>query len=195
MDYLYNIFLLLLFSTSTASLTYTLSQVNVSTIGTYLQLTMSSVLTNTASVRRLSTSDMDLLTSTQILLSATNVESIGFAWNSGDCSYPAAIAKKNSSIYISSPICFTAATSSSSSLTNLIQLTATIEQLAQAGIYFLNMNSLHYFSMVVSDSNDFYTNLASQFASYLTSQSYIYERTIPMSNFTTSAINSLKTRG
>lgn len=194
MDYLYNIFLLLLFSTSTASLTYTLSQVNVSTIGTYLQSTMSSVLTNTMTVRRLSASDTDLLTSTQTLLAATDAKSIAFAWNSGDCSYPAAIAKKNASVYVSSPICFTAA-ATSSSLTNLIQLTATIEQLAQAGVYFLNTNSLHYFSMVVTDSSNFYTNLASQFARYLTSQSYIYERTIPMSNFTTSAITSLKTRG
>jgi hypothetical protein len=97
----------------------------------------------------------------------------------------------NPTKYISSPICFTTV----SSLSNLLQLTVTTEQLGQAAISFMNHYALHYFSMIISDTNEFYSNLAQQFSSYLTQKSYIFERSIPISNFSSASITSLKSRG
>jgi len=136
---------------------------------------------------------MDLVNSIQTLLSSiNNIQSIVFEWNTGDCTYPSALATIYSTKLISCPICSTGI----SSLNNLLQLTVTTNQLGQAAAVFLNQYSLHYFSMILTDSNSFYLNLAEQFSNYLTRQSYIYERFIPVSNFTSSSsISSLNSRG
>jgi len=178
-------------SYSCLNLTYVLSYTNTNEISSLL-LSNGSVLTNTAYVKRLSSSSNDLLVSTQTLLNASNIQSIVFTWNTGDCSYPSAIATHYPATYISSPICFT----ESSLLNNLLQLTATTTQLGQAAVVLMNYYSLHYFSMILSDSNEFYSNLAMQFSSYLTEKSFIFERSISASSFTSSSsISSLKSRG
>jgi len=172
------------------NLTYVLSYTNTSELNLLLH-SNGLILTNSTYVKRLSSSAVDLLTSTQTLLSANNVQSIVFVWNTGDCSYPSALALTYPTKYISSPICFTQV----SSLNNILQPTVTSKQLGQAAISFMNHYSLHYFSMILSDSNEFYSNLADQFSSYLTQKSYIFERSIPISNFSSSSISSLKSRG
>jgi hypothetical protein len=141
-------------------------------------------------MRLLSTSDV-LLTSTQTLITANNSQSVVFVWNTGDCSYPFALAKTWPTKYISSPICFSQVSSS----INLLQLTVTTTQLGQAAVSFMSYYSLHYFSMILTDSNNFYSNLAEEFSGYLSQKSYIFERTILVSNFSLASIISLKSRG
>jgi hypothetical protein len=141
-------------------------------------------------MRLLSTSDV-LLTSTQTLITANNSQSVVFVWNTGDCSYPFALAKTWPTKYISSPICFSQVSSS----INLLQLTVTTTQLGQAAVSFMSSYSLHYFSMILTDSNIFYSNLAEEFSGYLSQKSYIFERTILVSNFSLASIISLKSRG
>jgi len=174
------------------NLTYVLSYTNSSDINSLLR-SNGLILTNTAYVIRLSSSSTNLVNSIQTLYSAiNNVQSIVFEWNTGDCSYPSALATMYSTKLISCPICF----SKISSLNNLLQLTVTTDQLGQAAVSFLNQYSLHYFSMILTDSNSFYLNLAEQFSNYLIRQSYIYDRFIPVSNFTSSSsISSLNSRG
>lgn len=194
MEFLFSILILFLFisfSSSLNNLTYVLTNTNASYIPILLR-SNGLILTNTSYVTRLlSTSDV-LLANTQTLIAgANNSQSIVFVWDTGDCSYPSASAKTYSTKYISSPICF----SQGSSYNNLLQLTVTTAQLGQAAASFMNSYSLHDFSMILTDSNSFYSNLAQEFSSYLTQKSYIFERTIFVSNFSSSAITSLKSRG
>jgi hypothetical protein len=193
MDFLLNILILFLFIPScfcAINNTYVLSSTTNSEINSLLD-SNGLTLTNSSSVTRLSSSTSNFVSSTRTLLSATNIKSVVFAWDTGDCSYPSALAVTYSNIYISSPICFTQV----SSLNNLLQLTATSQQLGQAATVFMNQYSLHYFSMILSDSNDFYSNLAEQFTSYLTQKSFFFERSITVPSFSATSISSLKTRG
>lgn len=194
MEFLFNIILILFIfisSNSCQNLTYILSPINTTYINSLLQLN-GLIITNTSYVKRLSTASTDLITTTQTLSTATNVQSIIFISNTGDCSYPYALAASYSTKYISSPICFTRI----SSLNNFLQLSVTSDQLAQAAISFLTQYSLHYFTIICSNTNDFHMNLAQQFSSYLTQKNYILERTISVSNFTSSStITSLNSRG
>ena len=171
------------------NLTYVFSHTTDSSISSFLRLT-NLVLLNSTYVQRLSSTPTDLLTSTQIFLSANNSRSIVVSWNTGDCSYPASLAQNFPSEFVSSPVCFTG----TSSLSNLVQLTATSLQLAQAAAAFMTRYSLHYFSMILTDSSVFYSNAAQQFSSYLSEASFIYERLISTSNFSSASINSLKSR-
>jgi hypothetical protein len=184
------LFLLISFSSSLNNLTYVLSTTNASYIPSLLR-SNGLILTNTTYVMRLSATSDVLLASTQTLLTATNAQSVVFVWNTGDCSYPLALAKTYTTKYISSPLCF----SKVSSPINLLQLTVTTTQLGQAAVSFMNTYSLHDFSMILSDSDSFYSNLAEDFSSYLTQKTYLYERMIFVSNFTASSITSLKSRG
>jgi hypothetical protein len=194
MEYLFSIIIII---TVTPSYLYAINRTYVLSYTTDSEVNLllgsnGSILTSGTYVNRLLTSSANLLNSTQALLAASDVQSIVFTWNTGDCSYPSASAVTNPTKYISSPICF----SQTSSLNNLLQLTATSAQLGQAAIVFMNQYSLHYFSMILSDSNVFYSNLAEQFSSYLTQKSYIFERSISVSNFTSaSSISSLTSRG
>ncbi|UJR31984.1 hypothetical protein I4U23_019457 [Adineta vaga] len=188
----YRIFILLLFPSSyfCQNIIYDISPTNTITINLILNSNVS-LLTNTSIVKRLPSSSNDLLTSTGILLNATNIQSVVFTWNTGDCSYPIALANTYPMKYISSPICFT----SISTISNLLQLTSTSEQLGEAAVTLMNSFSLHYFSMILSDSNAFYSTLAQHFSSSLTQRNYVLERTILLSNF--SAVfssNSFKSR-
>ena len=195
MEFFFNIILIFIFIPSyiyAVNLTYVLSPANTSEINSFLRSNAASILTNGTYVKRLLTTSTNLLSSTQTLIAATDVQSVVFTWNSGDCSYPSAIAITNPTKYISSSICFT----STSSLNNLLQLTVTTQQLGQAATIFMNQNSLHYFSMILSDSNVFDSNLAIEFSSYLVQKAFIFERLMPVSSFTSvSSINSLKSRG
>ncbi|CAF1252073.1 unnamed protein product [Adineta ricciae] len=149
------------------------------------------MLTNTSAVKRLSSLSNDLLNSTVTLLNAVNIQAVIFSWNTGDCSYPASVAITRPTIYVSSPICFT----STSTINNLLQLTSTSDQLGQAAVSIMNSFSLHYFSIVLSNSNTFYASLARQFSSYLTQQSFILERTISLTNFSSAfSTNTFKSR-
>ena len=193
MEVLFNILIIFIFIPfySCLNLTYVLSYTNASEISSLLR-SNDLILINTTYVKRLSSLSNDLLLSTQILLNATDVQSIVFTWNTGDCSYPSALATTYPAKYISSPVCFT----ESSSLNNLLQLTATSTQLGQAAVSCLRYYSLHYFSIILSDSNPFYSNFALHFSGYLTQMSYIFERSLSVSNFTSSSsISSLKSRG
>jgi hypothetical protein len=195
MELLFNIIIISIFLSSYScvnSLTYVFSYTNASEINSLLR-SNDLILTNTTFVQRLSSSNNALLTSTQTLLSnATNIQSIVFIWYSDDCSYPTALATYYPTKYIGTPICF----SQTFLLNNLLQLSVTTNQLAGAAISFLNQYSLHYFTMILTGSNDLYSNLAQQFSSYLTEKSYIFEQIIFVSNFSSpSSISSLKSRG
>ena len=184
--------ILLLFSSSTSStnLTYVLTPINASYINAVLR-SNSSLLSSTSFVTRLSSTSDNLLTSTRTLLAATDSRAIVFVSDTGDCSYPSALAQTYPSKYISSPICF----SQVSSFPNLLQLTVTSGQLGQAAAALMNSYALHYFSIIISASNSFYVSLAEQFSNYLTQQTYLLERTISVPNFSATSIASLKTRG
>lgn len=174
------------------NLTYVISYIPTSNVNSLLRST-GAILANTTYVNRLSSSTVDLLASTDTILTSNNVQSVVIEWNTGDCSYPSALAQKFPSKIISIPICFTQV----SSYNNLLQLTVTSEKLGDAAIAFMNAYSIHYFSIILSDSNDFYSHLAQQFSSYLTQKAFIYERSIPLSNISSSlsSIYSLKSRG
>lgn len=195
MELLFTCFLLLLLSkipssTSSTNLTYVLTPTNASYISAVLR-SNSSILSNTSYVIRLSSTSENYLASTRTLLAATNSQSIVFITDTGDCSYPWALAQTYPSKYITSPSCF----SQASSFTNFLQLTVTSAQLGQAAAALMNSYALHYFSMIISTSNNFYVTLAEQFSSYLTQQSYLLERTMFVSNFAASSITALKTKG
>ena len=177
-------------SLSLANLTYVLSHTTTNTVKSYLGAS-ESILTNASYVKRLSALSNDLIASTQTLLSSSDIQSIVFTWNTGDCSYPLSLARTYSTKYLSSPICMT---STSLAPANVLQLTVTSKQLAQAADAFMTRYSLHYFSMILSDSNEFYNNLAEQFAGYLSANTFIYERLIAKSNFSAATITSLKSR-
>ncbi|CAF1256193.1 unnamed protein product [Rotaria sordida] len=194
MEFLSSIIIIFIFIPSYLclnNLTYVFSHTATSDINVLVS-SNGLILTNTAYVKRLSSSTVDLLQSTEKLLNATDVQSIVFGWNTGDCSYPSAIALKYPTKYISIPICFTHV----SSLNNILRLTVTSEELGQAAVSFMNYYSLHYFSMILSDSNEFYLNLAQKFSSYLSQKSYIFEKLISVSNFSSSSslIYSLRSR-
>lgn len=177
-------------STSANNFTYVLTPTNASYINAFL-LSNSSILGSNSFVIRLSSTSDNLLASTRTLLTATDSRSIVFISDTGDCSYPLALAKTYPNKFISSPICF----SQVSSFPNLLQLTVTSTQLGQAAASLMNSYALHYFSMIISASNSFYVSLAEQFSNYLTQQSYLLERTMFVPNFSASTIASLKTRG
>ena len=195
MTFFFIIIILFLFIpsySSTNNLTYVLSHTTIDDINSLLGPN-DLILANTSYVERLSSSTNDLLNSTETLLSAHNIQSIVIQWNTGDCSYPSALATTNPVKYIGSPICFSLV----SSLNNLIQLTVKSKQLAQAATVYMNYYSLHYFTMVIRDSNNFYSNIAQQFSHHLTQNSYFYEKSVSISNFSSSPtlISSLSSRG
>ncbi|CAF4402468.1 unnamed protein product, partial [Adineta steineri] len=111
------------------NLTYVLTYTSTSVINSYLNPNIS-ILTNAAVVERLLSTSNGLVSSTKILLTATNIQSIVFAWNTGDCSYPSALATSYPTIFISSPICFTQTSLSN----NLLQLAPTTDQLGYAAV-------------------------------------------------------------
>ena len=178
-------------SFSLANLTYVLSHTTTNAVETFLG-TGVSILTNASYVKRLSALSNDLIASTQTLLLSPDIRSIVFTWNTGDCSYPLSLAKTYSTKYLSSPICLTPTNRLAPG--NLLQLTVTSEQLARAADAFMTRFSLHYFSMILTDGNEFYNSLAEQFARYLSANSFIYERSITRSNFSAGTIISLKSR-
>lgn len=195
MKFMELLFILLLLSkipssTSMTNLTYVLTPTNASYISVVLR-SNSAILSNTSYVIRLSSTSENFLASTRTLLAANNSRAIVFITDTGDCSYPWALARTYSSKYITSPICF----SQTSSFINLLQLSVTSAQLGQAAAALMNSYTLHYFSMIISTSNNFYVSLAEQFSNYLTQQSYLLERTMLVSSFSASSITSLKTRG
>jgi hypothetical protein len=171
------------------NLTYVLSNTNTTSITSFLRVP-NLILINSSYVKRLSSSSNDLVISLQYLLTSNNIQSIVFAWNTGDCSYPLSMATYLSNRFILSPICLT----QTSTLTNLIQLTVTSEQLAQAAGLFMARFSLHYFTMIVTDANNFYFGLAESFANQLTKLSFIYEHFMFTSNLSITRISSLKSR-
>lgn len=146
---------------------------------------------NSASVQRLSTLNGDLINSTQKLITTSSFQSIVFSWNTGDCSLPTSWASFYSSNTIVNPLCLTSVTS----LTNQYQLLVTSAQLADAAGIFMTRYSLHYFSIIVTDSSNFHFSLTQQFASYMSEASFIYERMISASSFSASSVTSLKSRG
>jgi hypothetical protein len=171
------------------NLTYVFSHTTNDSINSLLRFNHVTLL-NSSFVQRLSSTPDDLVTSTRIFFSSTSTRSIVFSWNSGDCSYPSSVAKTMPNQLVSSPMCFTG----TSSLSNLLQLTVTSQQLAQAAGSFMTRFSLHYFSMILTDSNIFYSNFARQFSGSLTETSFIYERLISTTSFSPTTISSLKSR-
>ncbi|CAF3648125.1 unnamed protein product, partial [Rotaria sp. Silwood2] len=67
----------------------------------------------------------------------------------------------------------------------------TNQQLASAATLFMNQYSLIYFSIIISDSSDFYFNLAQEFSTYLTEKNLILEQILLKSNFPPTS-NSLR---
>ncbi|CAF3902004.1 unnamed protein product [Rotaria magnacalcarata] len=173
------------------NLIYVLSHIPTTTINSILR-SNGLILTNDTYVKHLSAATADLLLSTETLVTVNNSQSIVIQWNTGDCTYPSALATTCSTEIVSIPICFTQV----STFDNILQLTITSEQLGAAAVAFMNYYSLHYFSMILSDSNEFYSNIAQQFSSYLIQRSHIFERLIPVSNFSSSSssIYSLNSR-
>jgi hypothetical protein len=186
------LFSLLLISLSISSfrcqsnITYVFSSINLTTVETYLQFN-GSILANTSVVQRLSTSGVDFLNSIQTILTANDTQSIAFSWNTGDCSFPVALALRNDTINVSSPICFT---SIPTSIHNFLLLTLTSQELSDAAAIFMNSYSLTYFSIIMSSSSDFYFNLAQEFSTYLTEDSYILEQFIFTTSFTSTTVSS-----
>ena len=187
--HLYICFLFIPPSIYSNNLTYVFTHIPSSNISTLFR-SNGLLLLNTSAVQRLSSLNSALLTSTSTILSANNIQSIVFSWNTGDCSYPSSLAAYVPTITIINPICLT----SNLALSNQIQLIATSDQLANAAVIFMTRSSLHYFSMIVTDSNSFLLSFGQQFASYLSEASFIYERLISASNFSSSTVTSLKSR-
>ncbi|CAF3674386.1 unnamed protein product [Rotaria sp. Silwood1] len=159
--------------------TYVLSHINTNEISSILR-SNDSILTNSLYVQRLSLSGVELLDSIEKILLWNNSQSIAFSWNKGDCSLPLALALKFKSINISSPICFSHI---DISVNNILKLLVTNQQLALAATLFMNQYSLTYFSIIISESSDFYLNLAQVFSSYLTENNLILEQILLKSNF------------
>ena len=169
-----------------SDITYVFSFINQTTVESYLQFN-GSILANTSAVERLSTSGVDFLTSIQVILNANNTQSIVFSWNTGDCSFPSALALQYDKINVSSPICFT---SVPSSINNLLLLTVTSQQLSEAASIFMKTYSLTYFSIIMSSSSDFYFNLAQEFSTYLTEDSFVLEQFIFTSSFSPTILSA-----
>lgn len=172
------------------NLTYAVSHVTNASIQTFLN-SDGLILANSSAVTRLPSAGLDLINSVQTLLSSSDIESIVFSWDTGDCSLPAALALENSSINIVSPICFTEIPS----VSNLLQLTVTSEQLADAAGVFMTQYSLTYFSILISSASDFYWKLAQGFSTSLTKKSFILEQFLFVSNLSTSSSTSLRSKG
>lgn len=172
------------------NLTYVLSPINTSTVELYLQ-SNGFILTNSSYVKRLSTLGVEFLNSTEILLAADDIQSIAVSWNTGDCSFPAALAAKYDPTSVSNALCFTGI---SLSFANLLQLTITIDQLADSAAVLMHFYSLTYFSVITSLSNDFYFNLAQEFSTYLTRDTFVLEQFIFLGGFTSSSV-SARSRG
>jgi len=168
------------------NLTYVLSELTVAEIESLLN-SNGFILTNSSYVKRLSSSTVNFINSTQTLLSATDIQSIAFTWNTGDCTFPASLALQYPSINISSPICFTELNVTA---TNLLQLSITTQQLAHAASIFMNHYTLTYFSIIISDSNSFYTNLAQEYSAYLTEYSLVLEQFLFKSSFSSSTLSA-----
>ncbi|CAF2069702.1 unnamed protein product [Rotaria magnacalcarata] len=186
---LYNIILILISIQSYLcqnNFTYVLSHINTSEINSVLS-SNDYILTNSSYVTRLPILGIQLLNSIQTLLSSNNTQSIVFSSNTSDCSLPIALALKYNAINISSPLCFSDTTSS---ISNILQLAVTSEQLASAAIIFMNQYSLTYFSIIISESNDFYSNIAQEFSAYLTEKNFISEQILIQSNFLSSSSSS-----
>ncbi|CAF4436647.1 unnamed protein product, partial [Rotaria sp. Silwood2] len=169
------------------SFTYVLSHINTNKIYSVLR-SNDSILTNSSYVQHLSLSGVKLLDSIETLLSVNDTQSIAFNWNKGDCSLPLALALKYESINISSSICFSEI---DLSVNNILKLLVTNQQLASAATLFMNQYSLTYFSIIISDSSDFYFNLAQEFSTYLTEKNLILEQILLKSNFPPTS-NSLR---
>ena len=159
--------------------TYVFSHLNTSTVRSVLR-SNGFMLTNSLCVERLSVSSVELLTSIQTLLSSNDIESIAFSWNISDCSLPLAIALRYKSVNISSPMCLS---DIPASITNIFKLTVTNQQLASVATILMKQYSLNYFSMIISESVDFYYNLAQEFSTYLTGQNFTLEKFLFASNF------------
>lgn len=170
--------------------TYVLSHINTTIISSTLS-SNNFIITNSSYVQRLSSSGMGLLDSIDKLLSYYNIESIAFSWDTGDCSLPFAFAYKYTSINISTPICYT---HYNTSATNILQLVVTTNQLVSAAALFMNQYSLTYFSILISDTTDFYLNLAQEFSAGLTEKSFILEQVLLQSNFPPTS-TSLRSKG
>ncbi|CAF4063103.1 unnamed protein product [Rotaria magnacalcarata] len=186
---LYNIILILISIQSYLcqnNFTYVLSHINTSEINSVLS-SNDYILTNSSYVTRLPILGIQLLNSIQTLLSSNNTQSIVFSSKTSDCSLPIALALKYNAINISSPLCFSDTTSS---ISNILQLAVTSEQLASAAIIFMNQYSLTYFSIIISESNDFYSNIAQEFSAYLTEKNFISEQILIQSNFLSSSSSS-----
>lgn len=176
----------LIYSTN---LTFVFTHLPTTNLSVYLQSNALTIL-NSNSVRRISTLNSELINSTQTLITTASFQSIVFSWNTGDCSFPKSLASFYSSKSIVNPICSTTIPS----LSNQIQLNVRSSQLAEAAAIFMTRYSLHYFTMIVTDSNAFHLSIAQDFASYLSEASFINERLIGSSSFSASTITSLKSR-
>jgi hypothetical protein len=193
MHLLFDLILIFLFIPSYLCLnnfTYVFSYLPTTTIQSILS-SNGFIVTNTSLVKRLLTSGVNLLNATEIILSSNDTQSIAFSWNTGDCSFPSALALKYSSIDISSPICYSVI---DSSISNILQLTVTTKQLANAAAIFMTQYSLTYFSLIISSSNSFYFNLAQEFSAYLTEQNSILEQFMFTSSFPPSSV-SIRSKG
>jgi len=169
------------------NLTYVFSTIPTSEIETLLQ-SNGFILSNSSYVTRLLSSlGVDFLNATQTILAANNIQSIAFSWNTGDCSFPTALALKYTSINVSSPICYTEITPSTN---NFLQLTITNQGLASAATVFMRQYALNYFSIIIGSSNSFYFNLAQQFSTYLTESNFILDQFLFVSSFTSSILSS-----
>ncbi|CAF1149237.1 unnamed protein product [Adineta ricciae] len=192
MHLLYDILLIFFrisISFSVNSVTFVFSPVPDSTVQALLL--SDTILTNASYVTRLSSTDANLLNSTDALRTASNINSIAFSGETGDCSLPTALAIRYSAINVTSPICFT---SVSSSLTNFLQLSVTSQGLASAATLFMKQYSLTYFSMIIGSSNDFYFNLAQEFSTYLSQNYFTLEHFFYKSNFTQSLLLSYRSK-
>lgn len=184
------IFLFIPSSRCQTNLTYVFSHVNSSLIEFYLQPN-AWFLTNLSYVKRLPTVGINFLNATDVILAANDIHSIAVSWNTGYCSFAAALAERYPWISVSNALCFTGV---SFSISNLFQLTITIEQLAKSAAVFMNSYSLTYFSIITSLSNDFYFNLAQEFATQLTKSAYILEQFLFKTGFPPTS-GSLRSKG
>jgi hypothetical protein len=130
---------------------------------------------------------VNFLNSIETISSANDIQSIAFSWNTGDCSFPSTLALRYQSINVSSPICFNAIPSS---INNFLLLTITSQQLANSAAIFMNSYTLTYFSIIISSSSDFYFNLAQDFSTYLTEDSYILEQFLFTTSFTSTTLSA-----
>ena len=170
--------------------TYVFSYLPNSTIQSILR-SDDFILTNSSYVIRLPTAGVQLLNSTQTLLASNDSNGIVFNWNTGDCSLSSAIALRYPSIETISPICNSEI---DSTVSNILQLTVTNLQLANAATVFMTQYSLTYFSLIISTSSDFYFNLAQEFSTYLTESNYVLEQFLFFSTFPPSS-TSLRSKG